>query len=349
MIDDMKNFFGLTPADLELYFTEIGENPAKARIVFDGIYRKRMESFSELPISHKVKERLSADLCLSVPEIVAKSEGESYAKLLLKLADGEFVESVLMRQKFGAFVCVSTQVGCNMGCAFCCSGRLRKIRNLTAAEIVSQVIAVQRCFGEKVQGISVMGIGEPFDNFDAVMALCEIATAPVGLEIAKRRITVSTCGIVSKIYSYADSEHCCNLAISLHAADDELRSRLMPINNAYALSELMASAEYFSKRTNSRVTLEYVMIKGVNDSLEDAQKLADLVGDSRFYVNMIPYNPTDGDVFDRTEFSDIMRFYDVLKQNGVHVTLRREFGAGDKAACGQLSSDYSKNDHERGT
>ena len=342
MSDGKTSFYGLTPAALERYFEERGENPAKSRIVFDGIYRRGFQSFAELPLSERVTERLSADFSLTLPEVAAKTEGADYSKLLLRLSDGEFVESVLMRQKFGAFVCVSTQVGCNMGCAFCCSGRLKRVRNLTAAEIMGQLLAVQRCFGVKVAGVSVMGIGEPFDNYDAVMDFCAVATAPVGLEIARRRITVSTCGVVPKIYSYADSPHCCNLAISLHAPNDALRSRLMPINRAYPLSELMAAAEYFSAKTNSRVTLEYVMLRGVNDSPSHAQQLAELIGDRRFYVNIIPYNPTDGDIFSRTEFDDIMRFYDVLKKNKIHATMRREFGAADKAACGQLSSDFQR-------
>lgn len=333
-------FYGLTPSALENYFSSIGENTAKARTVFDYIYRKGKTCFSDLPFSERLIKRMTDDLSLSLPEIVSWAESEDYVKLLLKLEDGEYVESVLMRQKFGAFVCVSTQVGCNMGCAFCCSGKMKKVRDLTAAEIVGQLIVMRQYSGERIQGVSVMGIGEPFDNYQTVMDFINIATAPVGLEIAKRRITVSTCGIVPQIYSYADDDSCCNLAISLHAPNDEIREELMPINKAYPLNELIKAAEYFSLKNNSRVTLEYVMLKNINDSPTHAQQLSDLIEGRKFYVNIIPYNPTENDRFERTEFDDIMLFYDVLKKNGVNATIRREFGTEAKAACGQLSSDY---------
>ncbi len=336
------NFYGMTPTALENYFISINENPAKARLVFDHIYRKGQNNFSLLPFSGRVIDKLNKDITLELPVIADKAEGSDFVKLLIKLSDGEFVEAVLMRQKFGAFACVSTQVGCNMGCDFCCSGKMKKVRDLTAAEIMGQFIVLQKYVGEKIQGISVMGIGEPFDNFDAVMDFISIATAPVGLEIAKRRITVSTCGLVPKIYSYADNELCCNLAISLHAPDDDLRDAIMPINKAYPLAQLVEAAEYFSNHTNSRVTLEYVMLKSVNDTMECAEKLARLIGSRRFYVNLIPYNPTEGDRYSRTEFDEIMLFYDALKKNGVNVTIRREFGSAEKAACGQLSSDHKR-------
>ncbi len=334
------NIFGVAPSKLSQYFSDIGENPAKARLVFDEIYRRGINSFSQLGFSSRVTDRLIADFELSLPEVVTVSEGDDTVKLLLKLSDGEYVESVLMRQSYGAYVCISTQVGCNMGCAFCCSGKLKKVRDLSAAEMIGQVMAVHRYSGEKIKGITVMGIGEPFDNLDQVMKLCSIATAPVGLEIGKRHITVSTCGIVPGIYEYADSEYACNLAISLHAADDGLRSTLMPVNKAYPVADVLSAAEYFSDRTNSKVTLEYIMLNGINDRPEHARQLAELIGDRRFYVNIIPYNAVEGDKFSRTSFEDIMRFYDVLKKNNIKATMRREFGSKMNAACGQLRSNY---------
>ena len=331
----------MPPAQLEGYFRENGENPAKAAIVFDGIYRRGIKSFGELGLSRRVCGALSRDFEIALPETVEALESEDAAKLLLRLRDGEYVETVLMRQKFGACVCVSTQVGCSMGCAFCKSGQLKKRRSLAPDEITGQVIAVSERFGVKVSGISVMGIGEPFDNFDAVRDFCEIMCAPKGLALGEKHITVSTCGLVPEIYRYAELPHPCNLAISLHAPNDELRSRLMPINRSYPLSKLVAAAEYFSRKANRRVTLEYIMLNGVNDLPEHAEQLCALIGERNFYVNIIPYNAADSD-FEKSPRDRIMRFYDVLKKHRVGVTMRREFGSELKAACGQLRADHEK-------
>lgn len=337
------NIYGITIAALEQYFSNLGENPAKAALVFDGIYRRGIADFSELGFSDRITERLRGDFSLALPETVETVDSADAAKLLLRLSDGEYIETVLMRQSFGSCVCVSTQVGCNMGCAFCQSGLLKKRRNLAPDEIVGQVMAVQHRFNVKVSGISVMGIGEPFDSFEAVRDFCEIMNAPKGLAIGEKHITVSTCGIVPKIYEYAALPHPCNLAVSLHAPNDELRSRLMPINRVYPLSELMASAEHFSERANRRVTLEYIMLKGINDEPRHAEQLCGLIGDRRFYVNIIPYNITDCG-FEKSTSERIARFYDVLKKHRVGVTMRREFGAELKAACGQLRAEMAFRD-----
>ncbi len=336
------NFFGITPSELEGYFIGIGENPAKASILFDHVYRRKGSDITPPQFSQRVNLQLSRDITLELPDIVEKHESEDAAKLLLKLSDGEFVETVLMRQHFGGSVCVSTQVGCAMGCAFCQSGKLKRRRHLLPHEMVGQVIAIQREFGVRITNVSVMGIGEPFDNFDNVRRLCEILTAPKGLEIGEKHITVSTCGLVPEIYDFAELAHPCNLAISLHAPNDELRSELMPINRRYSLSELIKAAEYFSLKANRRVTLEYIMLDGVNDDPIHAQQLAELIGKRNFYVNIIPYNPTEADEFRKSSHDRIMAFYDVLKRNRIGVTMRREFGSDLKAACGQLSSEYNK-------
>ncbi len=336
-----QNIYGMTPARLEKYFTENGENPAKAAIVFDGIYRRRISSFDELGLSQRVRGALARDFEISLPVTVEALESADTAKLLLRLGDGEFIETVLMRQKFGACVCVSTQVGCSMGCAFCRSGQMKKRRNLSPAEIVGQIAAVEKQFEVRVSGVSVMGIGEPFDNFDAVRDLCEILCAPKGMALGEKHITVSTCGLVPEIYKYADLPHPCNLAISLHAPNNELRSRLMPVNRAYPLEQLIPAAEHFSVKCNRRVTLEYVMLNGVNDLPENAEQLCELIGDRNFYVNIIPYNSADSE-FEKSPRDRIMRFYDVLKKHGIGVTMRREFGAELKAACGQLRADHEK-------
>jgi len=336
------NIYGLTLRQLREYFSGINENPAKAGIIYDAVYKQRVGSFDSFPFAERIIARLNADFDFSLPRVAEKREGETAAKLLLELSDGEFVETVLMRQLFGNCVCVSTQVGCNMGCVFCQSGLLKKRRNLSTAEIVAQVLAISRELDCKIDGVSVMGIGEPFDNFENVRDFCEIVTEDKGLAIPKRRVTVSTCGLVPMIYEYANSLRPCNLAISLHAPTDELRSRLMPVNRKYPLAEVLDAAQFFSEKTRRRVTLEYVMLAGLNDSPEDARRLAAAIGKRDFYVNLIPYNNTDSD-FRQSSPEAISQFCAVLKENGVVATKRREFGAELNAACGQLRADYIKN------
>ncbi len=335
------NIYGITQSALERYFADIGENPFKAGIIFDGIYKRGIEDFAEFGFADRITARLNADFDFELPEVVEALDSEDSAKLLLRLADGEYAETVLMRQKFGNVLCVSTQVGCNMGCVFCQSGRMKKRRSLSAGEIMGQVMAIRRELGADIGGVSVMGIGEPFDNFEEVRDFCGIVSNDKGLAVGRRHITVSTCGIVPKIYEYAELPSSYNLAISLHAPNDELRSRIMPINRAYPLKEVLAAAEFFSEKTGRRVTLEYVMLGGVNDLPEHAEQLSELIGSRSFYVNIIPYNPTDNS-FIKSAPEDIAAFYDVLKRNGIVVTRRREFGAGLKAACGQLRADYGR-------
>lgn len=332
------NIYGQTPQSLAEYFISHGENPAKAAIVFDGVYRRGITDFSELSFSQKTTELLRRDFSFSLPEVVKSLDSPDTSKLLLKLSDGEYIETVLMRQHFGCFVCVSTQVGCAMGCAFCQSGKLKRRRSLLVEELIGQLVAIQQSCAVKINGVSIMGIGEPFDNIENVRAFCDILTAPKGLEIGEKHITVSTCGLVPQIYKWSELPHPCNLAISLHAPNDELRSSLMPINRRYPLSELMAAVEHFSVVHNRRVTLEYVMLYGVNDAPEHARQLAELIGDRRCYVNLIPYNATDSG-FNQSSRERIMAFYDVLKKHKIGVTMRREFGAKIDAACGQLASE----------
>lgn len=252
------------------------------------------------------------------------------------------MESVLMRQEYGGSVCVSTQVGCAMGCRFCQSGRLKKRRSLSAGEMVAQVMKLRREYSAEIHSVTVMGIGEPFDNFGAVRDFCDIITDYKGLALGEKHVTVSTCGIVPGIRRWSELPHPCSLAVSLHAAEDSLRSELMPVNQKYPVRDVIAAAREFAERHNSRVTLEYVMLNGVNDSPEQAEKLAELVaGSRRFYVNIIPYNGNDSG-FTRSSRERIMAFYDVLKKRGVAVTMRREFGGDIAAACGQLSSLHQK-------
>ncbi len=332
------NIYGMSPRKLRDYFNYIGENSAKAAIIYDGIYRRGVTDFAEFGFAERIIERLRADFDFALPKIVEKRECEDAAKLLLELSDGEFVETVLMRQAFGNCICVSTQVGCNMGCKFCQSGMLKKRRDLTTAEITGQALAISKAFDCRIDGVSVMGIGEPLDNLNAVADFCELVTEDKGLAVGRRHVTVSTCGLVPKIREFAELPRPCNLAISLHAPDDGLRSALMPINKAYPIAEVMSAAEYFSEKTHRRVTLEYVMLEGVNDTPEHARRLAELIGKRDFYVNLIPYNSTDSG-YKKSSPETVSAFCGVLKDNGVIATKRREFGADLNAACGQLRAD----------
>ncbi len=334
------NIYGYTLEKLRRYFSDIGENPAKAKIMFNGIYKNNITDFREFDFAERVLSRLEQDFDFALPEVVQKTECKDAAKLLVKLSDGEFAETVLMRQRFGNCVCVSTQIGCNMGCVFCQSGLMKKRRNLDTAEIVGQVLTISREFSCNIDGVSVMGIGEPFDNFEAVCDFCALISDDNGLAVGRRHITVSTCGLVPGIEKFAETAAPCNLAISLHAPDDELRCRLMPINRKYPIDEVLRAAEYFSETSHRRVTLEYVMIKDINDSLEHAVRLAELIRGRDFYVNLIPYNSTDSG-FCKSDGERVSEFCRILKDHGVIATKRREFGAELKAACGQLSADYS--------
>ena len=332
------DIYSMTRDRLAEWFRERGENPAKAAILFEWLYQRGISEFRELPFSERVISALESAFTISLPETETTSSGDDTEKLLLKLCDGEFVETVLMRQKYGNSVCISTQVGCAMGCAFCQSGRLKKRRSLTPGEMTAQVMKLRKMTGGKIHSVTVMGIGEPFDNFDAVRDFCDIMTDYKGLALGEKHVTVSTCGIAPGIRAWTELPHPCSIAVSLHAPDNELRSKLMPVNRKYPTEEVIAAARDFAVRHNRRVTLEYVMLCGINDAPEQARKLAGLIGsDPHFYVNIIPYNGNDSG-FTQSSRERIMAFYDVLKKSGTAVTMRREFGGGINAACGQLSS-----------
>lgn len=339
------NIYGFTLEELRKYFSDIGENPAKAKTVFNGIYRENKTDFDGYGFAERVTSRLKKDFTFELPEVVRKTECEDAAKLLLKLSDGEYAETVLMRQRFGNCVCVSTQIGCNMGCAFCQSGMMKKRRDLDLSEITGQVLAISREFDCKIDGVSVMGIGEPFDNFETVCRFCDLISDDNGLAIGRRHITVSTCGLVPGIKAFAERERSYSLAISLHAPNDELRSEIMPINRKYPIEKVLKAAEYYSEKTKKRVTLEYILLGGFNDKEEHAVQLAELIGKRDMYVNLIPYNSTDS-VYRKPDEGKLSEFCKILKEHGVIATKRREFGAELKAACGQLSADYRKTEGE---
>ena len=335
--------YDLTYSQLEDYLRDLGENPAKASFIYKGIYQRGIADLGELTmLKASLLARLAADFALTLPRLVQRTDGDGVSKFLFSLADGSLIEAVLMRQRFGNSVCISTQVGCNMACAFCQSGRFKKVRGLSAGEMTAQVLAVQRALGEKVDNVVLMGIGEPFDNYDAVMTFLETITCPRGLAIGPRHITVSTCGITPRIYDYLASPYHGQLAVSLHAADNDLRSQLMPVNRRYPLAELMMAVRTFAQESGKKVMLEYILLDGVNDSPEQARQLAALVRGSRLHINLIPYNGTQNLVFAASSPERIRAFYDTLKKEQVLVTMRREFGGNIDGACGQLRADYER-------
>lgn len=352
-----ESIYRLTFAKLTDWLVERGHKKFRATQVWEWLYRKRVKSFEEMTnVPKDCLQLLEEHFVIETMNVHTKQESQDgTVKFLFKLADGNLIETVLMRHSYGLSVCVTTQVGCNIGCSFCASGLLKKSRDLSTGEIVEQIMKVQAHLDEagkdeRVSHIVVMGIGEPFDNFENVVDFIEIVKDQKGLSIGARHITVSTSGLVPKIYEFADLKLQVNLALSLHAPNDELRSRIMKINRAYPLDKLMDAVRYYIKTTNRRITLEYILLKDVNDKREHAQQLADLIRDfSRLaYVNLIPYNPVDEhSEYQRSEKEAILAFYDTLKKNGVNCVIRREHGTDIDAACGQLRSKQIKKEKIR--
>ncbi len=335
----MKNIYGFTLEELENYFVEIGSKKFHGKQLFSWLYEKRIESLDSVTdIKKDVLEILRNNLSLDRLKIVDVQKDVDVNKYLFELSDGEHIEAVLMRHDYGNSICVSSQVGCNMGCKFCESGRRKKVRNLEAYEMVLQILMIEKELGERISHVVVMGIGEPFDNYDNLVKFFKIINDPKGLAIGARHITVSTCGIVPKILEFSELDLQINLAISLHAANNETRNKIMPINKAYPLEVLIPALKTYLERTNRRVTFEYILLSGINDSEEDAVQLAKLAKGINCYINLIPYNETNNIDFKRSNTIQIMKFYDILKKNSVNVTIRREFGSKISAACGQLRS-----------
>ncbi len=337
------NIYGKSLKELESYFLDIGEKKFKAIQVYDWLYKKRVHSFDEMTnVKKNVIEKLKEDFNMNKLNILRVQNGKDVHKYLFELDDGQKVEAVLMNHDYGNSLCVSTQVGCNMGCAFCESGRLKKVRNLETYEMVLQLLLVEEDLGVRISHVVLMGIGEPFDNYDNVMRFIDIINSDYGTAIGARHITVSTCGIVPKIKEFTKEKRQVNLAISLHAPNDKLRSKLMKINKVYPLNEVMDAIKEYLRVTNRKVTFEYIMLDGINDSDECAIELAHLLKGLTAYVNLIPYNETSHIEFKKTSRDKIMHFYDILKKNKINVTVRKEFGSEVSAACGQLRSNFEE-------
>lgn len=333
----MNNIFNLTINDLEDYFKELNEKKYRATQIYDYIYKKRMYNINNMTnISKELREKISKSFDFSFIKIIKKQEDTDVKKYLFELTDGNTIESVLMYHNYGISLCVSSQVGCNMGCAFCESGRLKKVRNLETYEIVEQLLLIENDINERITHVVVMGIGEPFDNYDNVMNFIRIITSNKGIDLGSRHITVSTCGLIPGIEKFMQEFNQVNLAISLHAPNDTIRNQIMPISKVYKLEDLMKTIKKYQTITNRRITFEYIMLENINDSLECARELASLIKNINGYVNLIPYNETENIEFKRTKKMQILAFYDILKKSGINVTIRKEFGGNVDAACGQL-------------
>ena len=336
----MINIYSLTRQELEQYLLLMGEKPFRATQIFEWLYKKNVKSFDEMTnIKKESIEKLKENFKISDLEIENEQvSNDGTRKYLFRLNDGNFIETVLMNHEYGLSVCVSTQVGCNMGCAFCASGLNKKVRNLETNEIVLQVLMIDeimKTMNKRVSHVVVMGIGEPFDNYNNVIKFLRIINDPKGIEIGSRHITVSTCGIVPKIIEYSDFDLQVNLAVSLHFSNNEKRSKYMKINQVYDLSALMDSLKYYFSKTNRRITFEYILINDVNDSIDDAKKLVKLIKGMNCYVNLIPMNSTVNE-FSRSTEEKSKKFFEVLNSNHINVTLRKEQGHNIDAACGQL-------------
>ena len=335
------SIYDLTIEDLIEYFINNNDKKFYATELFSWLYNKdkRITSFDDATnIKKEVRDRLKKDFVISDISIVTVEKAKDVRKYLFKLNDKEHIEAVLMYHDYGNSLCISSQVGCNMGCKFCESGRRKKVRNLTTGEMVEQILKVESDADIRISHVVIMGIGEPFDNYDNICNFIKIINHPKGLNIGARHITVSTCGLVPKILEFASFPYQVNLAISLHAPTDELRKEIMPIAKVYSLKDLINAIKIYLEKTNRRVTFEYIMIDNVNDSEENALELVQLLKGINCYVNLIPYNETDALQYRRSKPLTIAKFYDILKKNNVTVTIRREFGGMISAACGQLRS-----------
>ena len=339
----MKSIYDYTLNDLCEYFLSIGETKFRASQVFDWLYIKRVKSFDEMSnIKKDLIKYLKNNFSINTLKLLKVQSDVDVKKYLFELNDGNKIEAVLMKHDYGNSLCVSTQVGCNMGCRFCESGRLKKVRNLNTFELVEQILMVEEDINQRVSHVVLMGIGEPFDNYDNVMRFINIINNPKGINIGIRHITVSTCGLVPKIKEFTKEKTGVNLAISLHAPNDDIRNKIMPINKAYKIKDIMDAVKDYINVTNRRVTFEYILLDGVNDTKECAIELSKLLKGINCYVNLIPYNETSHIEYKTSKKVTINQFYDILKENNINVTIRREFGSNVSAACGQLRSEYGK-------
>lgn len=334
--------YDLTLDELIKYLEDKNYKKYRAEQIWHWLYKQKVSSFDEMKnLPNDLVSLLKENFKLEALELVVKHQSvDGTLKCLYSLHDGHLIEAVLMKQHYGNSICVTTQVGCNIGCSFCASGQLAKKRDLTSGEIIAQVIETEKLLGERINYIVVMGIGEPFDNYKHLTQFLLTANDPKGLEIGARHITVSTSGIVPKIKEYAHFGIQVNLAVSLHAPNNKIRTQLMKINQAYPVEEVLDAIRYYLKVANRRVTIEYILIDQVNDMEEVAVELAKQLRGLNVYVNLIPYNEVIEAPYKRSKLESQLKFYDILKKQKIQVTLRKEQGHDINAACGQLRSQH---------
>ena len=334
----MQNIKNFTLEELKEEIVKLGQKPFRAEQIFSLIYKENVTSFEDMTnLSLDLRKKLEEKYILNNYKILNKFESkDGTKKYLFDVLDGNAIETVLMEYKFGKSICISSQIGCKMGCKFCASTGIPFVRNLTAGEIVEQILAVERDENIKVSNVVFMGIGEPLDNFDNVMKAVELLNHPKGMNIGARHISISTSGVVPKIYELADKKLQCTLSISLHATTNEKRSSMMPVNNAYSIEELMKACKYYIEKTNRRISFEYALAKDSNDNLEDAKRLINLLRGMLAHVNLIPINPIENGAYSKSTNENILKFRDYLNEHGITATVRRELGSDIEAACGQL-------------
>lgn len=341
----MKNIKDYNLEELKKEFTEMNEKPFRAEQVFKWIYEAKVTSFDEMTnLSLELREKLKQNYTMCNFEILRKQESsDGTKKYLFDILDGNAIETVLMSYHHGYTICVSSQVGCKMGCKFCASTGIKFVRSLTAGEIVEQLLAVERDNHIRISNVVFMGIGEPLDNYDNVVNAIKIINNQKGINIGARHISISTSGLVPKIYKLAEENIQCTLSISLHATTNEKRSSMMPVNNSYPIEELLQACRDYIEKTNRRISFEYALAKDNNDNLEDAKRLVKLLKGMICHVNLIPINKIENGAYAKSSNENIMKFRDYLNEHGIVATVRRELGSDIDAACGQLRRKNLKN------
>lgn len=343
----MINILDLNLNELKNWMKSNKESEYRAKQVFDWIYKNVWEFNLMNNIPGSLQNKLISDFYIDIPSVITalESKVDGTQKLLLELKDGNLIETVIMKYKHGFSICVSTQVGCRMGCTFCASTVGGMVRNLSGGEILVQILVAQKQINERISNVVLMGSGEPLDNYDNVLKFIELVNGNYGLNIGQRHITISTCGIVPKIRELAKENLQITLAISLHASTDENRRTIMPIAKKYSIVDIMEVCKYYINITSRRITFEYALVKNVNDSIEEAQKLGNLLKGMLCHVNLIPVNEIKENCYVKSSHQQVLAFQKVLLDCGVETTIRREMGADINAACGQLRRSFinSKN------
>ena len=334
----MKNIKDYNLEDLKQEIIQMGEKPFRAEQIFKWIHKENITSFDEMTnVSLELREKLKQDYRMCIFKIIKKQvASDGTIKYLFDILDGNAIETVLMKYHHGYSICVSSQIGCKMGCKFCASTGIAFVRSLTSGEIVEQLLAVERDEKIKISNVVFMGIGEPLDNYDNVVNAIRIINNQKGINIGARHISVSTSGLVPKIYQLAEENIQCTLSISLHATTNEQRSKMMPVNNLYNIEELLKACKDYITKTNRRISFEYALAKENNDNLEDAKRLVKLLKGMNCHVNLIPINKIENGTFTKSTNENIMKFRDYLNDHGIVATIRRELGSDIDAACGQL-------------